>query len=481
MKISMWMVANQLEGKDAEFNINESARRYKSVHFELKKDCLVLVQNGQDALLMGEGENNYIRIKNIDKEDALELIQNIFDKYSDWDEMLYRNMEVQNFQNIIDESWDIFRSPLVFVDSNNKLLAMSGQVDYDLNPEWKHLSEYGYLSVTNYNIFEDIVKKLEAEPVNKPLYCVNPPTGDRASVLMSLVRYNNVVYGRITVLEYWRKLTQGDIHLMQYMCNIMGRVLYRINREDKKIFINNNILKLIQGQTVSQDEIDQFLMYMNWKKNHKYRMCIIAFKKPNIPKNAMLLIQEYLNSNLHFTPSFGLEDHFVLLFNESKMFFKEIIPKIRSSYIFNLETIFGTSLQFDSLNKLTLYVKQAHFAIKYGYQKNPEARFFTFYKHALDYILSSKDNDEKYYACHPDVLEIWNSNPSANNDSLLTLGEYLACERSLLQASKNLFMHKNTLSYRVNKIIANMAYDIGDKYTREYILTSIRMLFFLSK
>ncbi|NLZ92575.1 MAG: PucR family transcriptional regulator, partial [Firmicutes bacterium] len=62
------------------------------------------------------------------------------------------------------------------------------------------------------------------------------------------------------------------------------------------------------------------------------------------------------------------------------------------------------------------------------------------------------------------------------NYELQTLREYLQCERSLLKASENLFIHRNTLLYRINKIIDNMDYSLDRPYTREYILTSIRIL-----
>lgn len=111
------------------------------------------------------------------------------------------------------------------------------------------------------------------------------------------------------------------------------------------------------------------------------------------------------------------------------------------------------------MKNLRIYVKQAVYAIKRGYKRKPEANYFIFYRYALDYILESDSIEEKFCACHPDVIELWRKEKKPENYELQTLREYLQCERSLLKASENLFIHRNTLLYRINKIIDNMDYD----------------------
>ncbi len=481
MKISLWMIANQLEGKDIELNINEPyTARYKSIHFKevlACDDCLYLKQDGEDVLLIGGGEDNHIRLINTDKEDAAELIQNVFDTYSDWDEMIHENMGMQNYQTIIDKSWRLFRLPLLLLDSNSKLLAMSSQIGADdLNPEWKHLSEYGYQSVSVYKSFEKRIKDQEADLSKKPVLYKKPSSHDEANCLMALVRHNNIVYGRIAVLDYFREFTQGDYQILEHLCDVLEWYLVSIKKDNQKLYINNNILKLIQGQPVEKEAIQHFMRYMKWTDEDKFRICVIAFNNMTVAQNVVLLIKEYLNINFPTTPSFSLENQLVLLFNERENLFNDIIPKIEQSYIYELNTVFGYSLQCDSIDNIGEYVKQSLFAIKQGCIKNPDSKFSSFYDYALDYILCSNEIKEKYHACQPDVMELWEKQPNCENESIMTLREYLANDRSLLQASAELFMHKNTLNYRINKIVGNMQYNLDDKYTREYILTSIRML-----
>ena len=57
-----------------------------------------------------------------------------------------------------------------------------------------------------------------------------------------------------------------------------------------------------------------------------------------------------------------------------------------------------------------------------------------------------------------------------------TLRVYLSNERSLVKAAKELFVHRNTLVYRINKILEILICDLEDSYTREYMRLSIRVL-----
>ncbi|NLZ38184.1 MAG: PucR family transcriptional regulator, partial [Firmicutes bacterium] len=143
-----------------------------------------------------------------------------------------------------------------------------------------------------------------------------------------------------------------------------------------------------------------------------------------------------------------INDYIVLLFNENKVLYKKSIDGIKTTYLSKINVLFGASLQFTGLKNLRTYVKQAIYAIKKGQKRKPEAKFFIFYRYALDYVLESNSIEEKLCACHPDVIELWKKEKESESYELQTLKEYLRCERSLLKASENLFIHRNTLLYR---------------------------------
>ena len=59
------------------------------------------------------------------------------------------------------------------------------------------------------------------------------------------------------------------------------------------------------------------------------------------------------------------------------------------------------------------------------------------------------------------------------------LAAYLSTERSITEAARFLKIHKNTLSYRVNRALEISGIDVNSHYDREYAKLSLR-LFLLS-
>lgn len=111
-----------------------------------------------------------------------------------------------------------------------------------------------------------------------------------------------------------------------------------------------------------------------------------------------------------------------------------------------------------------------------GGKANPLPNLYHFYNYAVDYILSVRDMELARYACQVDINNLWEEGKPDGGERVETLRAYLSNERSLVKAANELFIHRNTLVYRVNKILETLLCDLDDSYTREYMQLSIRVL-----
>lgn len=71
------------------------------------------------------------------------------------------------------------------------------------------------------------------------------------------------------------------------------------------------------------------------------------------------------------------------------------------------------------------------------------------------------------------MLCIHQADETEKTEFLKTLAVYLSCERNITHAAKELFIHRNTLIYRLKKINEMLTADLDDPYTRDYIRFSI--------
>lgn len=137
----------------------------------------------------------------------------------------------------------------------------------------------------------------------------------------------------------------------------------------------------------------------------------------------------------------------------------------------------GISLPFKNLPNLRMYFEQTLYAIEYGTLFSPGKNIYLFYDYALDYIIENSSMRQLLCACHPDIKALYKEDLAHDSDRLPTLRAYLRNNGSLVNTSKELFIHRNTLVYRINKITQMCHYDINDEYNRDYLKLSMHMVF----
>ena len=147
MKLSMWMIANRICALEPELYIEEDAPIcLRSARMAYATDCVHVYQSGADAVCQGIGGK--IVLRDMDCQQAFEIIQSVFDIYDDWISGLLPVAGTEDYQRIVDESRQIFQNPVIFLDGDNRVLALSSQYgEKDIDREWEHLCRYGYSSL----------------------------------------------------------------------------------------------------------------------------------------------------------------------------------------------------------------------------------------------------------------------------------------------------------------------------------------------
>ena len=107
---------------------------------------------------------------------------------------------------------------------------------------------------------------------------------------------------------------------------------------------------------------------------------------------------------------------------------------------------------------------------RYREQKKNKVRVLPFYDVAYKRMLEDR-NYMQICDCEPRFRYIWDHNPS-KRQFLETLYVYLDEERSSHRTSERLFIHKNTLTYRIKQIVGIGGWNLDDAYIRNYLRMS---------
>ncbi|MFZ7121203.1 MAG: PucR family transcriptional regulator [Eubacteriaceae bacterium] len=466
MKLSMWMIVNRLNDYEIEIDIKKNAEPLlKSVRLIPVEHCVYLKQKDNNVICIGE--NDKIILHNMDIQNAFEIVADVFDFYDDWDCKMREYAEKFNYEIMINMCWTIFNNPIFFAGNNKKVLAISEQYGLDdVNDEWRYIRSYGYVSI------ESIQKSLDITPSYYKSHICRHNSPKILDYITSPVIYDNIACGRIVVIEKDRKINVGDEQLVNHLALIIAPSMQRLNSNQKALSGHNTLFKLLKNYWVSIDEIDMFLKYQNWTNNDILRVCVLTPKPEyTLIDNILSLVQENCLKLLPEYPIVIFQNQVIIVFNESIVPYLKAVKHLKSSiiqkYVFT-----SMSLPFTELRYIKFYWQQAISVVKYGKIYKQKAHFFDFYDYALDYIIDSGIEEETIFACHPDIMEMHKNNPN----SIITITAYLNNKCSLLHTANELFIHRNTLVYRIKKIIDELRYNINDSYTRDYMSLSIRIL-----
>lgn len=473
MKLSMNMLAQQLSDKDIFLHLNEhSNKRYRGVRSYKTENAFYVCGSGNNSYIYGESKDSYILLKNVSQSDALNEVMDILDDLNEKFEKMIKALQNKDYQCVVDICFEILKNPVFIMAANNKLIAINSQTSAEElnNPEWKHLYEYGYSSVQNYQRFKKIFRIQELEANTKPTLYSSPPTSDRTSIMVSMLCFDKTVFGRITLMEYFKKFSRGDYDFLEVIANTISDYMKITSMAFSEQEYNDVVTDLIYNDTdISEDKSKLIMDYFDWQKNDMHRVLVIGCKGLSEQLN---LIKEYADNFFPNSPCTIYDNDIVIILKENRLLNNdEFVNKIKNTYLMKLNLSFGLSLEFDGLNKLKCYYNQAVYALNEGKKENKQICFF--YEYAVKFILNSQSNEEKIKASHPDILKVIKNFGGIDCEDVNTLYSYLINERNLVKTSEDLAIHRNTLLYRVNKLKDLMKYDINEPYTREYMHLSL--------
>ncbi len=471
MKLSLDMIAIQLKDADVFLHINEErSDKYRSSRTFRSAGNLYVTQSGADTYVYGNYPDSYILFKNAQEDYVQNVMLDIFDLYAEWIEALHASLEAEDMQTAINICYEMFGNPVFILSHNGKLLAITNKVDKDQlnNPEWDHYMTYGYSSYQNFQKFRAAINKQASWLSSEAVLYKNPPTADRTEFMISMICDRHTIYGRFTVMGYFRKLTEGDAQLLSFVSDVIARHLAASNKKEHHAEGSSILLNMFRKKMLSEHEKNELRQYYSWKEEEIFRVCVLSRRSMAVDDED--LFQEYLEGLFPNCPVLKYEQKTILVLAGDAIKTENLVEKLEKSCVREWNVTVGLSLEFRELEKAYEYLAQAIYAISKAGNKE---RIAMFYHYGLEFLLSLDSAEQKLLAIHPDVAEWIRRDGSANSESINTLYTYLLYERSLRRAAEAIFVHRNTLLYRIGKLTGEMKYDLDEPYTRQYVLTSI--------
>jgi DNA-binding PucR family transcriptional regulator len=141
----------------------------------------------------------------------------------------------------------------------------------------------------------------------------------------------------------------------------------------------------------------------------------------------------------------------------------------------------GISRCFHSLADTYKYFKQAQRVLKMDAAESGNPAFLNFDDCAIKLMIDSLHNENLREYCHPILAQLAEYDECNNTDYMKTLYTYLKHSQEIKVSSTELFIHYNTMRYRIEKMREQFGIDFGDGSLLFHIWMSFLILDYLKQ
>ncbi|WP_414151545.1 PucR family transcriptional regulator [Acetobacterium carbinolicum] len=384
------------------------------------------------------------------------------------DKILNALIDRRGLQHFTDLAAEVMSNPIFIYDVSGKILAKS-QINGH-QEIWEELLPQGYLNAEKAIITENsgVMKKLMEE--DTPV--LGKFSYSQFRFLGCRVRDKHGVVAIVTIIEK-EAFRSEDSDLLVIVCkSVLFELLYQ-ERTAMQTIPYFRVLKDIIEETASISEIRERCRALRLDFPESMRLLGIKIYDNNNTLS-LFFLRETLLASVPSCHCIIYDESLIMIISEKhfSQSFLSIVQDIFSNY----EIRIGVSTRFTDILEVKNAFQQMQ-AIQSVYQKLNLEKPLTFYEDILLYHfmeLASKEHDLNKF-CLP-ILKKIEEYDNVNGTLLKeSLEAYLESGRNIQKAAERLYMHKNTLYYRLKRIEDFFNLDLNDENLCFNLQFSLRM------
>lgn len=426
-----------------------------------------------------------VEILTVDEEiDILTLVNTvnaIFYKYNAIELKLHEAVNGrEDVRKIVELSAPMFDgNELIVVDSDFYILAQSGK-------ELHTLKISGIAQPPDSMMPEEVVTYLKSERYYTEIRNIHKPFLYEPGILSCRIIGVNVFYHndfacRAILGEDCKPFQPHDIELMEFITGFIQQI-YDTAVADMRLLPKNRLAELltilIDDGKIDSYELEEELTRRDWIGTDPYIcLCIqadtLAMMNKTQPYFCNLINKQWENVCAYQHKSWiaclvNLKEYGA----QSESFFAEKVESFRDM-CFRV----GISDVFCEITDLYYSYRQSEIALRTGIKKSPLGWRYSFADYSLDYVFTqiTQELDARHVASWR--LRILIDHDRQNKTEYCrTLYSYINSGMNAMQSARDLYIHRTTMVYRLNRIKEMAGLDIGDSRELLYMHLSMVLL-----
>jgi len=381
-----------------------------------------------------------------------------------FNQLIALSLKGKSKDQIINAASTIIRNPLVVVDTTYRVLAYS--TTYPVKDKlWQENIERGHCTYDFLALATELAPK-QASPENSEAYSIFCPISP-TSKFGSKIYWNNTVIGYIFLFEEYTPMTSHKKDFLPLISYIMSDLLSK--SPDFASLYSPLSEKILNNLLIGDKDtyVDTLLNYTKIQFPKTMYCLVLELKDQSYQAPMTDPLKEQLK---YFFPKACItvyEENMVCILSseEAEKISNETVEEIQSRLGNHVQSMtmsrsFSTVMQVKShyLQCLTLQTVALHL--------NKMKQIFRYEEYVFYTLLAEITDEAKLKEkVHP-ALPILRQHDLQNRGNLYeTLDIYSKTQGNLKETAARLYVHRNSLSYRMNKIMELTQVDVTDTST----------------
>lgn len=428
-------------------------------HFELLKDCPMVIIGEIDSRLLCLMTSNVILIsdRNIMLSSILNKLYSLLRKYNDWHERLLKTViESQSLECLFKIGAEVFDNPIFMEDMESRLMAEVSLDTVESDNDFLH-----QLYVKRFVDTQDFIKyssvneenTLYSAPDFTPTFLCSPKNKYR--MLVTYISHKNQRFAAFQVIESNHQITDGDIAYAKVFSHMLARYFNKSNIYEGGHATNPTVIEnLIKGVIVSENELFSFLTSHGLAADAPYIIAAITWKDPHYgnpyTKQRLLFDLQCLFQDAELYLS---QDYFFLIFYCNEAFEYELFMSELKSIADRNCLYVGVSQTFFDFKFFSKYYLQSLFVLDKAISDADEnvIDYASCISYVMtEFLMTAQKSCGNIILSQIEALDAMDAD--SNNKYVETLFTYITCGFNHLRTALILNIHRNTLTYRLDKI-----------------------------
>lgn len=374
-------------------------------------------------------------------------------------------------EGILRTGTEVLRNPLLVTDISNRLLCF--------NWENEDVDDYGLKELLRqgYNSYEFLTKNNISQVWNEiknndaPFYFHRDFAAGLRRVFKRITIKNKMI-GCLVIFESNRMMSGEDFDLIDYLTQIIAvelqkEEMYSVLGKGHELILSELLKNNIHDQTEMKNRLKSVL----WSPFYNLHVLTIA---PHIGKemnNTIFLNnRDYLERIYPTIRSLYLDNRIILLIDLKHTQDLPVLQEKISIILKDQNLQGGLSGYFSNLLDFKTYYEQSKQLLLIGQTIKSDATIYSFSDYYFQYLISSLRHDRREY-CLPELYRVLEYDAKMNTEYYNSIYHYLLCGMNIVATAKKLYIHRNTMAYRLQKFsdITGLNLNEGEDCYKLYI------------